>query len=158
MLNKFIINSQWILSIIFIIYDYYCTLYQMSYLKLSLLILKCFKVKSEIHKFSALSTLKIRSDQISRSVVSDSLRPHESQHARMPPVSAAINKAETRKRRVACSQSYGGPHPGSMLPHSSVYCTVRLALFFSPHDSWSQGHLAKPTREGEGSQFQKMDG
>ena len=84
MLNKFIINSQWILSIIFIIYDYYCTLYQMSYLKLSLLILKCFKVKSEIHKFLALSTLKIRSDQISRSVVSDSLRPHESQHARTP--------------------------------------------------------------------------
>ena len=27
---------------------------------------------------------KIRSDQISRSVVSDSLRPHESQHARPP--------------------------------------------------------------------------
>ena len=27
---------------------------------------------------------KIRSDQISRSVVSDSLRPHESQHARLP--------------------------------------------------------------------------
>ena len=28
--------------------------------------------------------LRIRSDQISRSVVSDSLRPHESQHARPP--------------------------------------------------------------------------
>ena len=27
---------------------------------------------------------RIRSDQISRSVVSDSLRPHESQHARPP--------------------------------------------------------------------------
>ena len=27
---------------------------------------------------------KVRSDQISRSVVSDSLRPHESQHARPP--------------------------------------------------------------------------
>ena len=27
---------------------------------------------------------QIRSDQISRSVVSDSLRPHESQHARPP--------------------------------------------------------------------------
>ena len=29
-------------------------------------------------------TVQIRSDQISRSVVSDSLRPHESQHARPP--------------------------------------------------------------------------
>ena len=28
--------------------------------------------------------ISIRSDQISRSVVSDSLRPHESQHARPP--------------------------------------------------------------------------
>ena len=31
-----------------------------------------------------LSECQIRSDQISRSVVSDSLRPHESQHARPP--------------------------------------------------------------------------
>ena len=31
-----------------------------------------------------LSVLQIRSDQISHSVVSDSLRPHESQHARPP--------------------------------------------------------------------------
>ena len=30
------------------------------------------------------STLQIRSDQVSHSVVSDSLRPHESQHARPP--------------------------------------------------------------------------
>ena len=33
---------------------------------------------------AVLSILHIRSDQISRSVVSDSLRPHESQHARPP--------------------------------------------------------------------------
>ena len=31
-----------------------------------------------------LGSINIRSDQISRSVVSDSLRPHESQHARPP--------------------------------------------------------------------------
>ena len=31
-----------------------------------------------------LTIVQIRSDQISRSVVSDSLRPHESQHARPP--------------------------------------------------------------------------
>ena len=35
-----------------------------------------------LFSFSSLST--IRSDQISRSVMSDSLRPHESQHARPP--------------------------------------------------------------------------
>ena len=34
------------------------------------------------------STHQIRSDQISRSVVSDSLRPHESQHTRPPCPSA----------------------------------------------------------------------
>ena len=40
-------------------------------------ILKAAREKQQI-------THKIRSDQISRSVVSDSLRPHESQHARPP--------------------------------------------------------------------------
>ena len=34
--------------------------------------------------FQAVSVYQISSDQISRSVVSDSLRPHESQHARPP--------------------------------------------------------------------------
>ena len=33
---------------------------------------------------SVLCQARVRSDQISRSVVSDSLRPHESQHARLP--------------------------------------------------------------------------
>ena len=33
---------------------------------------------------SVVECLTFRSDQISRSVVSDSLRPHESQHARPP--------------------------------------------------------------------------
>ena len=37
-----------------------------------------------IRVFSSVSVLCIRSDQISRSVVSDSLWPHESQHARPP--------------------------------------------------------------------------
>ena len=36
------------------------------------------------HMKRCLKSLIIRSDQISRSVVSDSLRPHESQHARPP--------------------------------------------------------------------------
>ena len=35
-------------------------------------------------KLEAGVNIHIRSDQISRSVVSDSLRPHESQHARPP--------------------------------------------------------------------------
>ena len=36
------------------------------------------------HDWSDLAAAAFRSDQISRSVVSDSLRPHESQHARPP--------------------------------------------------------------------------
>ena len=40
----------------------------------------------------AFSEFKIRSDQISRSVVCDSLRPHESQHAR-PPCPIKMEKA-----------------------------------------------------------------
>ena len=40
-------------------------------------------LKKEKHQFFC-SFHAIRSDQISRSVVSDSLRPHESQHARPP--------------------------------------------------------------------------
>ena len=43
----------------------------------------CFKKESsEVNYLNFY--LQIRSDQISRSVVSDSLRPHESQHARPP--------------------------------------------------------------------------
>ena len=39
----------------------------------------------EFYVFQSIFALNlIRSDQISRSVVSDSLRPHESQHARPP--------------------------------------------------------------------------
>ena len=37
-----------------------------------------------IHKNAILSTLPLRSDQISRSVMSESLQPHESQHTRPP--------------------------------------------------------------------------
>ena len=39
---------------------------------------------SDTHMYSYTIANQIRSDQISRSVVSDSLRPHESQHARPP--------------------------------------------------------------------------
>ena len=44
--------------------------------------------------------LSIRSDQISRSVVSDSLRPHESQHAR-PPCPSPTQFTETHVHRVS---------------------------------------------------------
>ena len=37
-----------------------------------------------IQKTKIMTSSPIRSDQISRSVMSDSLRPHESQHARPP--------------------------------------------------------------------------
>ena len=38
----------------------------------------------DLHHLLARRPVNILSDQISRSVVSDSLRPHESQHARPP--------------------------------------------------------------------------
>ena len=40
--------------------------------------------KNRVSTNRILNTVQIRSDQISRSVVSDSFRPHESQHARPP--------------------------------------------------------------------------
>ena len=44
----------------------------------------CLLTKHYSPSTSLFSSIQIRSDQISRSVVSDSLRPHESQHARSP--------------------------------------------------------------------------
>ena len=41
-------------------------------------------LKLNIQKTEIMASSPIRSDQISGSVVSDSLRPHESQHARPP--------------------------------------------------------------------------
>ena len=41
-------------------------------------------LKLSIQKTKVMASGPIRSDQISHSVVSDSLRPHESQHARPP--------------------------------------------------------------------------
>ena len=41
-------------------------------------------LKLNIQKSKIMASGPIRSDQINRSVVSDSLRPHESQHARPP--------------------------------------------------------------------------
>ena len=43
-----------------------------------------FGLKLNIQKTNIMVSGPIRSDQISRSVVSDSLQPHESQHARPP--------------------------------------------------------------------------
>ena len=48
----------------------------------SCLILSVFKGKKKKSHIVKIYT-RIRSDQISRSVMSDSLRPHESQHARI---------------------------------------------------------------------------
>ena len=51
---------------------------QMLFLKTFKSILQLFAIKLKLFFL----TNQIRPDQISRSVVSDSLRPHESQHAR----------------------------------------------------------------------------
>ena len=70
--------------------------------------------------------LKIRSDQISRSVVSDSLRPHESQHARPP-----------------CPSPTPGVHsdsrPSSQWCHAAISSSV--VLFSSCPQSLPQKHI-----------------
>ena len=56
--------------------------------------------------------LNIRSDQISHSVMSDSLRPHESQHARPP-----------------CPSPTPGVHPNSVMPSNHlILCRPLLLL------------------------------
>ena len=47
------------------------------------------------------TTYQIRSDQISRSAVSDSLRPHESQHARPPYHHQLLEFTQTHVHRVS---------------------------------------------------------
>ena len=63
--------------------------------------------------------LYIRSDQISRSVVSDSLRPHESQHARPP-----------------CPSPTPGVHPDSC--PSSPWCHPAISSSVVPFSSCPQ--------------------
>ena len=69
--------------------------------------------------FEGLVTFQIRSDQISRSVVSDSLRPHESQHA-----------------RPACPSPTPGVHPDSR--PSSQWCHPATSSFVVPFSSCPQ--------------------
>ena len=59
---------------------------------------------------------EIRSDQISRSVVSDSLRPHESQHTR-PPCLSPIPGVHSDSR--PSSQSCHSTNSSSVIPFSS---------------------------------------
>ena len=61
----------------------------------------------------------IRSDQISRSIVSDSLWPHESQHARPP-----------------CPSPTPGVHPDSR--PSSQWCNPAISSSVVPFSSWPQ--------------------
>ena len=63
--------------------------------------------------------ISIRSDQISRSVVSDSLWPHESQHARPP-----------------CPSPTPGVHPNSCA--SSRWCHPAISSSVVPFSSWPQ--------------------
>ena len=60
-----------------------------------------------IHILIKLTKTKHRSDQISRSVVSDSLRPHESQHGR-PPCPSPKNIKSSKGE--ATSNIQGKPH------------------------------------------------
>ena len=57
--------------------------------------------KDVIYTYTIDYYLAIRSDQISRSVMSDSLRPHESQHARPPCPSPAPGVHADHVHRVS---------------------------------------------------------
>ena len=60
---------------------------------------------------------QIRSDQISRSVMSDSLRPHESQHARPPcPSPAPGVHPDSRPSSQWCHPAISSCHPLLLLP------------------------------------------
>ena len=74
--------------------------------------------------------LEIRSDQISHSVVSDSLRPHESQHARPPcPSPTPGVHSDSRPSSQWC-------HPVNIFNHLQIYNLVSFntfALFNHPY-------------------------
>ena len=65
----------------------------------------------------------IRSDQISRSVVSDSLRPHESQHARPPCLSPTPEFTQTHVHRVSDAIQLSHPlsSPSPLAPNPSQH-------------------------------------
>ena len=66
---------------------------------------------------------QIISDQISRSVVSDSLRPHESQHARPPCPSPFLAFTQTHVHRVsdAIQPSHPLSSPSPLAPNPSQH-------------------------------------
>ena len=77
--------------------------------------------------FSILNFLYKPSDQISRSVVSDSSRPHESQHARPPCPSPAPEFTQTHVHRV--SDAIQPSHPLSSPSPPAPNPSQRQSLF-----------------------------
>ena len=65
----------------------------------------------------------VRSDQISHSVVSHSLRPHESQHARPPCPSPTLEFTQTHVHRVsdAIQPSHPRSSPSPLAPNPSQH-------------------------------------
>ena len=76
-----------------------------------------------------------RSDQISRSVVSDSFRPHESQHARPP-----------------CPSPTPGVHPDSCPLSWCCHPTISSSIF--PFSSWLQSFPASGLFQWVNSSFE----
>jgi len=104
---------------------------------------------------------KIRSDQISRSVVSDSLRPHESQHAR-PPCPSPNPGVHSDSR--PSSQWYHPAISSSVVPFSS--CPQSLPASESSNEStlhmrwpkyWSFSFSIIPSKEIPGLISFRMD-
>ena len=80
-------------------------------------------VSSSVKLESWIQSTKIRSDQISRSVVSDSLRPHEPQHARPPCPSPTPGVHSTHVHWVsdAIQPSHPLSSPSPLAPNPSQH-------------------------------------
>ena len=107
-------------------------------------------------------TLKgIRSDQISRSVVSDSLRPHESQHARPPcPSQTPRVHSDSRPSGRWCHPAISSRHPLLLLP--PIPPSIRVfsnesTLCMRWPKYWSFSFSIIPSKEHPGLIF-RMDG
>ena len=108
------------------------------------------------------SALQFSSVQFGRSVVSDSLQPHESQHARPPCPSPTPEFSQTHVHRV--SDAIQPPHPRSSPSPPAPNPSQHQGLFQwvnSSHDSspkyWSFSFSIIPSKEIPGLISFRMD-
>ena len=119
-------------------------------------------VISEQWNFRGFISLQIRSDQISHSVVSDSLQPHESQHTRSPcpsPTPEVYPNSCPSKVRDAIQpshpQSSPSPPASNLSQHQNLYQWVnssqevaKVLEFQLQHHSFQRNPLADLLQNG----------